>query len=615
VKDAFNDYLIHGQHEAVSSEGIGTKVAPYFYAQVPPGDSVEIRLRLTKTENDLPESRGALGQAFDDIFNERIVEADAFYVGLARPEDAQVLRQAAAGLIWSKQVYYYIVDEWLRGDPLMSPPPGHQWGRNRDWHNVYARDVISMPDKWEFPWFAAWDLAFHTVPFAILDPDFAKDQLVLMLREWYMNPNGQLAAYEYNFGDVNPPVHAWACRVLHESSLEPLAPDLQFLERVFTKLAINFTWWVNRKDMEGNNLFAGGFLGLDNIGVFDRSMQLPEGLTLEQADGTAWMAMFCLEMFRMSLDLASNDPAWEDSAVKFFDHFVAIQKAINSIDGSGLWDEQEGFYLDHIRAGDQSMPLRVRSVVGMLPMLAAVTIDEKTQQQLRGLGSRIQWFLNNRPEMRESFRFIERPGVDGEADTVRKALVALPSHEQLARMLATLFNEDEFLSPYGIRSLSKYHKDNPYVLDARGQHMTVSYLPGEADTTMFGGNSNWRGPIWFPINTLILEALGVYYQFYGNEFKVEFPTGSGNWVNLLEARNLLADRLVSIFRPDDSGQRPVHGGVERYATDPNWRDLILFNEYFDADTGRGCGASHQTGWTGLVAVLAWVLKHRPAGRQ
>jgi hypothetical protein len=429
-----------------------------------------------------------------------------------------------------------------------------------------------------------------------------------MLRERYTHPNGQLPAYEWNFSDVNPPVHAWACRVLTDSAwfdprLDP--PNLRFLEAVLIKLVINFTWWVNRKDEEGNNLFSGGFLGLDNISVFDRS-RLPEGITLEQADGTAWMGLFCLEMLRMSLDLAAQSFTWEDIAEKFFQHFFDIQSSINTLNGSGLWDDQEGFYFDHVRAHGQSEPLKVYSVVGLLPMIAALVFDDSKLQQLSQFAPDVlRWFVQN-----SGVRKIERLGADG--SPVIRWLIAIPSDEQLRRMLQHVFNEEEFLSSYGIRSLSKIHQEHPYEfhdVEIPGER-PISYLPGESDNNMFGGNSNWRGPIWFPVNLLLLEALGVYYHYYGDDFKVEFPTGSSNWMTLLQARNEIGERLLSIFRPNATGHRPVHGEQERYASDPNWKDLILFNEYFHGDTGRGCGASHQTGWTSLAAVIAWVLANR-----
>jgi hypothetical protein len=610
VKDAFHGYVIGGQQsgDIVNPAKMGTKAAAYFQADVPPGGSVELRLRLTR-DGEMPED--PLGPSFDEVFQRRIAEADEFYEGIARPQDAAIARQACAGLIWSKQFFYYAVEDWLKGDPIF-PPPAERWaGRNTDWDHVFARDIISMPDKWEFPWFASWDLAFHTVPFSLLDPDFARDQLVLMLREWYMHPSGQLAAYEYNFSDVNPPVHPWACRVFFEAAYRDGAPDYDFLKRVFVKLAINFTWWVNRKDMGGHNLFSGGFLGLDNIGVFDRSMQLPEGVTLEQADSTAWMALFCVEMLRMAGNLAAVDSTLEDVAVKFFEHFASIRNAINGTDGDGLWNEEEGLYLDRLRLGDRTLPLRVRSLVGFLPMIAAAIFDEETIERMPQFREIVRGLLLRNPQLQESVLRTERPGPDGKP--MSRWLMAVPTRAQLERMLQSLLDENEFLSPYGIRSMSKAHLERPFIFNAAGQHLEVSYLPGESDSWMFGGNSNWRGPIWMPINILILQSLRAYYQFYGDAFKVEFPTGSGRLMNLLEVRNELAERLISIFRPDATGHRPVHGGEELYASDPHWRDLILFNEYFHGDTGRGCGASHQTGWTGLVAVLAWLLAHRATG--
>jgi hypothetical protein len=610
VKDAFHEYLINKNEAAVNPETFGTKAAAYYMLVIPAGDQLELRLRLTKNDDPQLSIDDALGAAFEETFAHRLAEADIFYNDLLghkeHPQDAEILRQACAGLIWSKQFYYYHVNNWLIGDPIFPPPPEDRRGRNQDWRHLTAGDVISMPDKWEFPWFAAWDLAFHAVAFSIIDSQFAKDQLLLMLNERYMHPNGQLAAYEWDFGAVNPPVHAWACRVLTDSAFRRRgSADIDFLEKVLVKLDANFTWWEKRTDSDNNNIFSGGFLGLDNIGVFDRSA-LPDGMILEQADGTAWMALFCLEMLRMSLELATHSSTWEDTAVKFFHHFFDIQSSINSLDGSGLWDKDELFYFDHVRANGQSEPLKVYSVVGLLPMIAALVFDDFKLQQLSQFAPTVlNWFVQN-----DNVRKIER--LDSRGNPVARWLIAIPSHEQLCRILKRLFDEGEFLSPYGIRSLSKVHQGHPFVLhnlNIKGE-ADVYYVPGESDNRMFAGNSNWRGPIWFPVNLLLMEALGVYYHYYGDDFKVEFPTGSGNWVTLLQARNEIGERLLSIFRPNATGHRPVHGEQERYASDPNWKDLILFNEYFHGDNGRGCGASHQTGWTALAAVIAWVLARR-----
>jgi hypothetical protein len=603
VKDAFHDYVVDGRRDAVNPERAGTKCAAYYAFQVPAGGSVQLRLRLF--DDARPPARW-WGASFDETFQRRISEADAFYDGMAMPADRATLRQGAAGLIWSKQFYYYDVKNWLTGDPICPPPPEHRAGRNREWSHVYCRDVISMPDKWEYPWFAAWDLAFHATSFLVLDPGFARQQLTLLLREWYMHPNGQLPAYEYNFGDVNPPVHAWACRLLADSQLRPGPADVDFVTRVFTKLALNFTWWVNRKDAAGKNLFSGGFLGLDNIGVFDRSAPLPGGAQLEQADGTAWMAQFCAEMLRMSMALTRHDPAWEDIAVKFLRHFVDIRRTINSMGGTGLWDEDDGFYYDSLRTGDRVQPLKVRSIVGLLPMAGAAVFGTDVAARAPGFMEQVQYMVKQDPTLRDSIMQTGRTGPDGRER--RRWLVALPSREQLERLLRYMFDEQEFLSPYGIRALSKAHQERPYVFDAGGGQMRVSYVPGESDSSMFGGNSNWRGPIWFPINIVLIEALMTYHQFYGDTLQVELPTGSGNRVTLREAAMNLCDRLLSTFRAGPGGHRPLHGGDERYARDPHWRDLVLFYEYFHGDNGRGCGASHQTGWTGAAVMLAWMLK-------
>jgi Glycosyl hydrolase family 63 C-terminal domain len=602
VKDAFHEYVVHGRSDAVNPERTGTKVAPYVRAKLPAGGSVTLRLRLSKEEGRATDPWGD----FESVFDQRIREADAFYDEIpTRPQDKEISRQALAGLLWTNQFYYYGVRDWLQGDPVLEPPPARKMGRNAEWSHLFSHEIIAMPDKWEFPWFAAWDLAFHTVPLALVDLQFAREQLLLMLREWYMNPNGQLAAYEYNFGDVNPPVHAWACRVLAESAEVHGRDELDFLKRIYTKLALNFTWWVNRKDSHGKNLFSGGFLGLDNIGAFDRSMPLPPGVELEQADGTAWMAIFSLEMLRISLALTREDPAWEDAGVKFIHHFTGIQSAINSLGGAGLWDEQDGFYYDKLLDDGRHIPLRLRSVVGLLPLAAAMEYDEETLFKAQGFRQQTRQLLRRHPFLYEHVQENTVPGPDGQP--MKHWLVSLPSRHQLESIFRYLFDENEFLSPYGIRSLSRYYKDHPFSVHSHGQELHVEYLPGESDDSMFGGNSNWRGPVWFPINAIIVEALETYYRFYGDSFQVEFPTGSGRRMNLMEARNALAERLIGIFRPDENGRRPCHGDSDLYAKDPHWKDLILFNEYFHADTGRGCGASHQTGWTGLVAVLCWLL--------
>jgi hypothetical protein len=606
VKDGFHEALVEHRSDTVHPEG-GTKCAAHFRAEVPAGGKVELRLRLAPRAST---ATAALREGFDEVFAARRHEADAFYAGLARPEDAATLRQASAGQIWSKQLYYYVVRDWLEGDPIFPAPPERKHGRNARWRHVWARDVISMPDKWEFPWFAAWDLAFHTVPFAFIDPDFARDQLQLMLREWYMAPSGQLAAYEYDFGDVNPPVHAWACRKVFTFGAGAPGPELEFLRSVYPKLLMNFTWWVNRKDPEGDNLFTGGFLGLDNIGIFDRNAKLPGGVRLEQSDATAWMAFFTNEMLAITLDLARVDPAYADMASGFVQHFVQISEALNG--PGGLWDEEAGFYYDQLRSEDRRLQLKVRSLVGLLPLVGVVTFQggarlERVRERLLQLADRYPWFR------RQIQGPVDRPGPDGRM--VPTWLLSLVPRDRVERLLRTMFDEREFLSPHGVRSMSRIHLEHPEVLDLAGQRHEVRYLPGESDSWMFGGNSNWRGPIWMPLNALFVEALAEYHSFYGDDLQVEVPTGSGRRMNLRQAAIELATRLLRLFRADPSGRRPCHGDERRYAEDPNWKDLILFNEYFHGDTGRGCGASHQTGWTGVAAVLAYLLTRERGGHE
>jgi hypothetical protein len=515
-------------------------------------------------------------------------------------DERNVARQAAAGLLWSKQFYHYIVDEWLRGDPAQPTPPAARLsGRNADWKQLFCRDVISMPDKWEYPWFAAWDLAFHVVALARLDPQFAKDQLLLFLREWYMHPSGQVPAYEFAFGDVNPPVHAWACWRVYKLTGAKGGRDRLFLARAFQKLLINFTWWVNRKDPEGKHIFAGGFLGLDNIGVFDRSRPLPTGGHLEQADGTAWMAFYCGTMLSIALELASENPAYEDIASKFFEHFVAITDAMNSVGGTGLWDEEDGFYYDQLMVHGQATRLKVRSMVGIIPLFAAEILNSDTLARLPGFSKRMNWFLQHRKDLARHIAYL----VAGRSNHPTHRLLAIPSRERLERTLRYVLDEREFFSPHGIRSVSRIHMDRPYVLRADGQEYRVTYTPGESDTSLFGGNSNWRGPVWFPLNFLLVEALERYHHFYGDTFKVECPVGSGTMLTLAQAADELRRRLASTFLADSSGRRPCHGGDARYATDPHFKDLLLFHEYFHGETGRGLGASHQTGWTALAIPL------------
>jgi hypothetical protein len=599
TKDAFHRYVIGKEAEAINPAQTGTKAAAHYSMRIPAGGSVTIDLRLCV-------SSSGTRKAADKLISQRIKEADAFYETIVEKDKvhAQIQRQAHAGLLWTKQFYQYVVQDWLEGDPAFLPPPEARWhGRNRSWKHLFARDILSMPDKWEYPWFAAWDTAFHMLPFAETDPDFAKDQMLLFLREWYMHPNGQIPAYEWKFSDVNPPVHAWACWRIYKITAPAGERDREFLERCFQKLLLNFTWWVNRKDSEGRNLFAGGFLGLDNIGIFDRSTALPDGQRLEQADGTAWMGFYALTMLNMALELAqrpdgSVNTAYEDMASKFFEHFVQIADAINTLGGKGLWDEEDGFYYDQILDdGKPSLPLRTRSLVGLLPLIAVELIDEKRIASLPGFKKRMEWFIAHRSDLAHHVSYCGPGGTHGHR------LLALPSRERLERLLAYLLDEQEFLSPFGIRSLSRHHEAHPFTLHVQGEHKVVRYVPGESDSYMFGGNSNWRGPVWFPITYLLIEALERYHHFYGDEITVELPTGSGRRVTLLEASREIARRMTRLFEPDEKGHRPCHGGDERYACDPAWRELILFHEFFHADTGRGCGASHQTGWTALVARL------------
>jgi hypothetical protein len=598
VKDAFHEYVMGGRREAVNPARMGTKAAALYRLEIPPRGEAVVRLRLC-AESLAP--RAPFGPEFDQAFAARIAEADAFY-GDRLPSsltgaEYQVARQAYAGLLWSKQFYHLSVKDWLEGDPAQPPPPeARKHGRDSGWTHLYNRDVISMPDKWEYPWYAAWDLAFHMVPFARIDPHFAKEQLILLLREWYMHPNGQIPAYEWAFGDVNPPVHAWAAWRVYKITGRRGERDRLFLERVFQKLLINFTWWVNRKDPEGKNLFAGGFLGLDNIGVFDRSSELPTGGYLEQADGTAWMAFFCATMLSMALELASEDPAYEDVASKFFEHFVAIVDAMNTLGGMGLWSEEDGFYYDQLHVGGEHIPLKVRSMVGLIPLFAVEILEEDVLAKLPGFRKRMQWFLENRGDLAHHISYMACSA--DAADSHR--LLAIPSRERLERVLRYLLDEGEFLSPHGIRALSRVHKDHPYVFRVGGMEHRVAYDPGESTTGLFGGNSNWRGPVWFPVNYLLVEALERYHHFYRDGLKVECPVGSGNFLNLSQVSREIARRLASCFLPDASGSRPCHGGDPRFAKDPFWRDLVLFHEYFHGDTGRGVGASHQTGWTSLV---------------
>ncbi len=604
VKDAFHEYVVNGSPGVINLDDRGTKCAPHYRVTVASGSSATIRLRLCNDEHPLAEPIGA---GFEALFQQRAAEADLFYSMLAAPEQTAqeriVFRQAYAGMLWTKQFYHFVVRDWLAGDPGQpAPPEARTRGRNAEWaRHLYNRDIISMPDTWEYPWYAAWDLAFHSLPFARLDPTFAKGQLELMLREWYMHPNGQLPAYEWNFSDVNPPVHAWAAWRVYKMSAPKGQRDRRFLAHVFLKLLMNFTWWVNRKDDEGNNLFSGGFLGLDNIGVFDRSKPLPTGGHLEQADGTAWMAFYCTTMFGIAVELARTDPEYEDLASKFFEHFVAIADATNHLGGSGLWDDTDGFYYDQLHVDGKVVPLRVRSMVGIIPLFAVEVLDDELLSRMPNFRKRLHWFLDNRPELAEHIAYMSpREG----SDTGVRRLLAVPTRDRLVGVLRYVLDEAEFLSPHGVRSLSKVHGDDPFEIRVGDDVFRVGYVPGESDTGMFGGNSNWRGPIWFPVNFLLIEALERYHHYYGDELKVECPTGSGVWMTLQEVADELSRRLRSLFLPDQHGSRPCHGADARFADDPNWSDLLLFHEYFHGDTGKGLGASHQTGWTGLLVTRA-----------
>ena len=605
VKDSFHEYVIGNVKGAVNPAQKGTKCAARYRSKIAPGASVTVRLRLTNAEpkDGVPNPFDA---AFEKMFELRRGEADQFYARRfpqERSEDAHsIMRQALAGMLWSKQCYHYDVRVWLEGDPGQPPPPAERKkGRNHDWTHLYNADVISMPDKWEYPWFAAWDLAFHTVALSLVDPDFAKEQLILLLREWYMHPNGQLPAYEWAFGDVNPPVHAWAAwRVYKIEKRIRGRADRGFLERVFHKLLLNFTWWVNRKDPDGMNVFQGGFLGLDNIGVFDRSQPLPTGGHLEQSDGTSWMGMYCLNMLAIALELAREDPAYEDVASKFFEHFVHIADAINShvAEGLSLWDEEDGFFYDavHLSNGEQHY-LKVRSMVGLIPLFAVETLEPELIARLPGFQRRMQWFLDNMPS------FASRVDSSQTSPNGVRRLLSLVDRKQLVRIIGYMVNKEEFFSPHGIRALSKYHAAHPYTLSVNGNEYRVDYEPGESQSGLFGGNSNWRGPVWFPPNFLMIESLQKFHHYYGDDFRVECPSGSGKQMSLWDVSAELSRSLTHIFLRDESGHRPVYGANEKFQNDPLWRDLILFYEYFHGDTGVGLGASHQTGWTGLVSKL------------
>jgi hypothetical protein len=602
VKDGINDYVVGGICSAVNPDGVGTKAAARYRLEVPPGETAKVRLRFFNSE-----THGELfGQAFDQIFDQRRREADEFYCTVIPDklsDDARnVMRQAFGGLLWSKQFYHYVVKDWLHGDPGHPSPPTDRFnGRNREWGHIYNADVISMPDKWEYPWYAAWDLAFHAMPLALVDSEFAKEQLALMVREWYMHPSGQLPAYEWAFSDVNPPVHAWASwRVYKIEKKRRGKGDRVFLQRIFHKLLLNFTWWVNRKDAEGRNVFQGGFLGLDNIGIFDRSAPLPTGGYIQQADGTGWMAMYSLNLLAIALELAQEDPSYEDVASKFWEHFLYIANAMNHLGGEsvGMWHEQDGFYYDMLcLPHGERVPLQIRSMVGLIPMFAVLTLEPQWVEKFPGFRRRMEWFIQHRPDLTSNVASMSAAG-QGE-----RRLLSIMNPQQLRRVLSVMLDENEFLSPYGIRALSRVHKDKPYSLRVGDSEYRVSYEPAESSTGVFGGNSNWRGPIWFPVNYLIIESLQKFHHYLGDDFKVECPTGSGQMKTLWEVAAEISRRLTHIFLRRPDGSRPVHGNNGPFATQSEWQDLVLFYEYFHGDDGSGLGASHQTGWTGLVAKL------------
>jgi len=610
VKDGINDFVVRGNQGTVNPEKQGTKVAAHYRLVVGPGQSTTVRLRLSSRAN--PGKSGpskttasGFGTEFDKIIAARIQEADDFYRSAippsVSPDAARVMRQALAGMLWSKQFFFFDGDNWLdehHSNPLHT---GYRNSRNSEWYHMLNQDIISMPDKWEYPWYAAWDLAFHTLPLSIVDPDFAKQQMELMLRTAYLHPNGQMPAYEWNFSDVNPPVHAFATLFLHrtEQALRGES-DVEFLKSTFNKLLLNFTWWVNRKDRFGKNVFEGGFLGLDNIGVFDRSAPLPTGGYLEQADGTAWMALFSQNMLELAFEITLHDPTYEPMIMKFAEHFYYIGSAMNRPGKDGMWDEEDGFYYDLLRLPDgSSQRLKVRSMVGLLPLCATTVAEKSMRERIPQTMARMQERMRRIPELKETIH----PTGPGHFGVAERGIMALLTPERLRRILTKMLDENEFLSPYGIRSLSKFHQQHPFVLNVGGQEYRVDYLPAESNTGMFGGNSNWRGPVWMPVNVLIIRALMNFYLYYGDNFKIECPTGSGKMMNLFEVSKDISNRLTRIFTRDEHGRRPVYGGTEKFQSDPFWRDNIYFFEYFHGDNGAGLGASHQTGWTGLVAQL------------
>jgi hypothetical protein len=600
-KDAINNYIVHGNIDAVNSEQKGTKAAAHYKFTLQSKETIVLRLRLMNERFPAP-----FGESFEKNFELRIKEASEFYdttIPADLSADARnVMRQAFAGMLWTKQFYGYDVERWLQGDPGQpAPPPERAKGRNREWTHLYNDDVISMPDKWEYPWYAAWDLAFHCIPLALIDSDFAKEQLLLFTREWYMHPNGQLPAYEWALSDVNPPVHAWAAwRVYKIDQKRRGEGDKSFLKRIFQKLLLNFTWWVNRKDAEGRNIFQGGFLGLDNIGVFDRSRPLPTGGHIAQSDGTSWMGMYCLNMLAIALELAKDDTSYEDVASKFWEHFIYIARAMNNRGGDdlSLWDDADGFFYDVLYLPDgRYFPMKVRSMVGLIPMFAVESLEPEILDQLPGFKKRLEWFIDHRPDLTRNLACMRTAGMK------ERRLLSIVDRDRLKRVLKVMLDENEFLSPYGIRALSRFHKDQPYILNVNGTEHRVDYEPAESSTGLFGGNSNWRGPIWFPVNFLLVESLQKFHRYLGDDYKVECPTGSGQMMTLWEVAAEISKRLTRIFLQDKNGHRPVFGDTETFQEKPEWNSLIPFHEYFHGDNGAGIGASHQTGWTGLVAKL------------
>jgi hypothetical protein len=616
LKDGINDYVVDGQQHTINPAMTGTKMSAQYKFSIAAGQSATVQLRLVSSSLSEGDMSSFFESDFDRIMSERKREADQFYQSVtppkATPDEANIMRQAIAGMLWSKQYYYFDGQKWLdehHANPLHS---GSRESRNKEWYHMVNEDIISMPDKWEYPWYAAWDLAFHTLPLSIVDPDFAKDQMKLMLRGVYLHPSGQIPAYEWNFSDVNPPVHAWATLFLYRTAQSLRGRvDWEFLKAAFNKLLLNFTWWVNRKDRFGKNVFEGGFLGLDNIGVFDRSAPLPTGGYLEQADGTSWMALFCQNMLELSIELTAHDTTYEDMVVKFVEHFLFIAAAMNKPGEDSMWDEEDGFYYDILRLPDgRAQRLKVRSMVGLLPLCATTVIEQWQRERVPRAMGLIKERQRRMPDLLNSIH----PTGPGHFGVDERGIIALVNPERLRRILTKMLDENEFLSPYGIRSLSKFHQDHPYVIHVEGQEYRVDYLPGESDSGMFGGNSNWRGPIWMPVNALIIRALQNFYLYYGDGFKIECPTGSGNMMNLFEVSKEISDRLTKIFLRNEKGERPVYGGTEKFQSDPEWKDNILFYEYFHGDNGAGLGASHQTGWTGLVAKLIQLYGMMDAGQ-